>query len=128
VGIPERTGNDLANELDDDLEFAERRRRLHARALDRAESMVMRALGVLSERIENATELLGGDDPDAPLKVVDKSADYGRSIAALNDSLMKRRKIEHDMKPENKAAWPSGIRITIDGTEPSATDEQCPKS
>lgn len=96
VGIPERTGYALADVLDEDPEFAERRRRLHAKALDRAEAAVMRSIDVLSDRLENATELLGGGEGE-PMKVLDKSADYGRSIAALNDSLMKRRKIEDDI-------------------------------
>lgn len=60
VGLPERTGHDIADRLDDDPAFAARRSRLHAKVLDRAEAAVIRAIDVLSDRIENATEILGG--------------------------------------------------------------------
>lgn len=102
AGLPERTGYDLADRLDEDPGFTERRSRLHARVLDRAEAAVVRAIDVLSDRIENATEILGGGKDDRPVTVVDKAADYGRSIASLNDSLLKRRKLEDDVAARDK--------------------------
>lgn len=108
TGINERTAYDLAAELDEDPEFTKRRAALHARVLDRAEAAVERAIDILSERIENATEILGGDDEGGPMKVIDKAADYGRSIASLNDSLLKRRKIEDDALARLKGSNPEG--------------------
>ena len=117
VGLPSRTGYDLADELDENPDFAKRRAKLHARVLDRAESAVTHAIDILSERIESATELLGG--PDGEMKVLDKSSDYGRSIASLNDSLMKRRKLEDDVEARTKVAGsevgPVEVRITVAG-------------
>jgi hypothetical protein len=106
IGLAIRTGYDIADELDDDPKFAQRRARLHARALDRSESAVMLAIDVLSDRIENAVEILGGgkdkNGEERQVMVVDKSADYGRSIANLNDSLLKRRKLEDDVEARAK--------------------------
>jgi hypothetical protein len=95
IGCAESTGHILARELEEDEVFLEARRRLHKHALDRAEAAVMRSIDVLSDRIENATELLGGADGE--VKVVDKAADYGKAISSLNDSLLKRRKLEDDI-------------------------------
>jgi hypothetical protein len=104
--IPERTGYRLANELEEDAEFMAARGRLHTTALARAEAAVIRSIDVLSDRIENATELLGNEDEG--VKVLDKSADYGRAIASLNDSLLKRRKLEDDVAARQKEAAPPG--------------------
>jgi phage terminase small subunit len=120
AGIPERTGNDLAWELEEDPDFTAARRRLHAHALARAEAAVMRSIDVLSDRIENATELLGGADGE--VKVLDKAADYGRSIASLNDSLLKRRKLEDDIAARQGPAITGPLEIVIrraGKTEPS---------
>lgn len=95
AGIPERTGNRIARELEEDPRFLAARDHLHKVALARAEAAVVKAIDVLSDRLENATELLGNEDEG--VRVLDKSADYGRAIAALNDSLLKRRKIEDDV-------------------------------
>jgi hypothetical protein len=101
-GIVERTGYDIAYELDVDPEFAERRKRLRASALDRAEAAVFKALDILSERIESAQEILGG--PDGEMKVLDKAADYGKSIASLNDSLLRRQKLDDDKAARSAGA------------------------
>lgn len=95
AGIPDRTGRRIAERLEEDSDFLAARDRLHKHALARAEAAVMRSIDVLSDRLENATELLGNEEQG--IKVVDKSADYGRAIASLNDSLLKRRKIEDDI-------------------------------
>jgi phage terminase small subunit len=111
AGISERTGHTLANELEASAEFAEARRRLHKHALDRAEAAVMRSIDILSERIESATELLGGADGE--VKVIDKAADYGKSIASLNDSLLKRRKLEDDIANRQGPATTGPLEIVI---------------
>jgi phage terminase small subunit len=120
AGIPERTGRVIADELEASEDFAEARRRLHVHALARAEAAVMRSIDILSDRIENATELLGGADGE--VKVLDKAADYGRSIASLNDSLLKRRKLEDDIAARQGPAITGPLEIVIrraGKTEPS---------
>lgn len=88
------------------------RGRLHTSALARAEAAVTRAIDVLSDRIENATELLGNEDEG--VRVLDKSADYGRAIASLNDSLLKRRKLEDDVAARQKeAVQPGPLEVVI---------------
>lgn len=111
AGLNERTANGIAWELEEDPEFTEARRRLHKHALARAEAAVMRSIDILSDRIENATELLGGADGE--VKVLDKAADYGRSIASLNDSLLKRRKLEDDIAARQGPASTGPLEIVI---------------
>jgi len=110
--IPERTAHRIADELEEDSEFLAARGRLHKNALARAEAAVTKAIDVLSDRIENATELLGNEDEG--IKVLDKSADYGRAIASLNDSLLKRRKLEDDVAARQKeVAAPGPLEVVI---------------
>lgn len=111
ANIPERTGNDLARELENDPTFTAARQLLHKHALDRAEAAIMRSLDVLSERIENATEILGG--PDGETKVLDKSADYGKAIASLSDSLLKRRKLEDDIRRNDSPTSAGPLEVVI---------------
>jgi hypothetical protein len=113
VKIPERTGWDLARELDEDPEFTDRRRKLHARVLDRAEACVERSIELLADRLENAQETFAG--PDGEVKVIDKSADYGKAIASLNDSLLRRAKIEFDARPKDTPQT-SELKVIIQTT------------
>lgn len=67
------------------------------------------------------------------MMVVDKAADYGRSIASLNDSLLKRRKLEDDVDARNKGNSPEGgpvdVRIHVVGAtveQPAETPPDVP--
>jgi hypothetical protein len=123
AGIPERTGRGLAEKLEEDPDFLAARRRLHLHALDRAEAAVMRSIDLLAERIENGPTIVPGDDKRPPV-IFDKSADNGKAVAALTDSLLRRRKMEDDVEARAKESAhdtsPVEVVIRVKQDEPAS--------
>ena len=97
VGIPIRTGNDLARHLEKTPKFAKRRRELYARALDRAEFAVMGAIDVCARRMHTAPEKLAGPNGSV-MSVHDKGPEYARAVADLARTVQAQRKYDFDRR------------------------------
>lgn len=79
VGLPDRTGRDIARELIDDPSFAEDRRRLRASALEELTAMRLRVARRSLKRFEaKAPEPLRNANGEIP--VPDRRADFGRLV------------------------------------------------
>lgn len=92
VGIPERTAYEIAKRLEEDANFAEDRRRLQERALERLVSLRMRVAEVAQDRFENGSvdEQEFGDS----VTVVDKRQDYGRLVIEAERNAQHLAKLE----------------------------------
>ena len=118
--IPQPTGYELANRLEEDPEFVKNRKALLTRGLDRVEAMLIRSCETAAKRVQKKIRV-------TPFGESDNGHHYLRALSDAHRSLTARCKIDHDIAPENKPQWPAGLRITIDGqpeTEPTP-EEPC---
>lgn len=106
VGIPERTGRDLAKRLQADEAFAADRRSLRTRALDELVAMRMRVAHKAVERFESDQLDVGGGGEN--VTVIDKRADYGRLVIEAEKAAQHLAKVD---APEAAERPPVTINI-----------------
>lgn len=99
VGIPERTGRDLAMRLVEDPEFAADRRKLRAGELEESIMARRRVREKALERFESETggidvKDFGGDKAGGAVVITDKRADYGKLVLEAEKNAHNLAKIE----------------------------------
>ena len=82
LDIPERTARQIAAKLEEDESFAEERRALRARVLDRHVAMRLRVSEKALERFEDDDHGIDVKKfgEGGPVQITDKRADYGKLV------------------------------------------------
>lgn len=111
--VPERTGYDMAKRLEEDPIFAEARKSLLARALERAATMVLAGAEIAYERGEREAVTDGNGN------LVDNGAAYLRVVNDAHKSLLAQRKQESGNDGEGQSG-PVEIVIRQHGTPASS--------
>lgn len=98
VGIPERTGNEIATKLQSDPTFAEERRVQRARFLEEAVVARQRVLTKALSRFLAKSEVPEVIGENANVTIVDKRPDYGKLVleAEKNAHALARFEAERD--------------------------------
>lgn len=94
VGLPESTGRDIAQQLVDDPEFVEARRRLRTRALDDLVALRMRIANKAASRMLGSLPMPESVSSGATVTIVDKRADYGKLVLEAEKNAHHLAKIE----------------------------------
>lgn len=115
VGIPERTGRDIAAKLAKDPAFAEARRELRSRTLDELVAMRMRVATKALQRFEDDSEPTMSE---GETNVVDRRPDFGRLVLEAEKNAHNLAKIERPLDDANK---PSEVHITVTGPGGAST-------
>lgn len=105
VGIPDRTGRDIAEVLVNDESFAEARRVLRARALDELVAMRMRVAKKALARFDDDTP------PEHP-EAIDKRPDYGKLVIEAEKAAHNLAKVTG---PTEESAGRAEVTINIRG-------------
>jgi hypothetical protein len=108
VKIPRTTCIPIADEAEADPVFVKARQDYLAHGLPRVEAMLIRSCEIAAKRVKKKPTV-------TKMGEFDNGHHYLRALSDAHRSLATRRKIDHDIAPENKPAWPSGVRIIIDG-------------
>jgi phage terminase small subunit len=109
VGIPNRTGNEIANRLLDDPDFAEARRRLRARALDELVALRMRVANKAASRMLGALPMPEHVSDGANVTIIDKRAEYGRLVLDAEKNAQHLAKLDG----EEKQVAGGGVTIIV---------------
>jgi phage terminase small subunit len=113
VGLPDRTGRDIAARLAEDTSFAADRRRLRDTALDELVAMRMRVARVALERFEApAPAPLVGANGEIPQ--MDRRPDFGKLVMDAEKNAQALAKIEN---PEPDKPTEVTIRVFGPGGE-----------
>jgi hypothetical protein len=115
VGIPERTGRDIAARLIEDSSFAEDRRRLRAIALDELVAMRMRiargSLGRFEDEHGGIDVKTFGGDEGATVSITDKRHEYGKLVLEAEKNAQHLAKFEAEKSGEMKGDREVTIRV-----------------
>lgn len=112
------TGYEIADRLDQNEEFARRRKALFTRGLDEVEASLLDCVDTARKRIKAKPVI-------TEVGVIDNGPNWMRSLTDLHRSLVARRKLEHDVAPENKPQWPTEVHIVYkEGSEESGPSQQ----
>jgi phage terminase small subunit len=109
VGIPTKTGQDIAQRLLDDPAFAEDRRRLRARALDELVALRMRVANKAAARMLGTLPMPKHVSDGANVTIVDKRADYGRLVLDAEKNAQHLAKLDEG----EKAVTGGGVTIIV---------------
>lgn len=118
VGMPERTGRDIARKLSSDADFAEARRQLRAGALEELVAMRLRVAQKALDRFEGDLEAPEPIENGPPVTVIDKRADYGKLVLEAEKNAHNLAKFEAEKKGE--LGKPSEVHVIVKPT--SSTD------
>lgn len=110
AGIPERTGREVAERLEENPDFAARRRALLTRGLDRVETMLIKSCETAAKRISKKPVV-------TEMGLADNGHHYLRALSDAHRSLVARRKMDHDVAPENKQTGPVEVIFRFDDEE-----------
>lgn len=100
VGIPERTGRELARKLVDDASFAADRRALRAGALEELVAARMRVVATALQRFEDDLPMPEVVGEGGNVTIIDKRADYGKLVLDAEKNAHALAKVE---QPESGA-------------------------
>jgi hypothetical protein len=108
LDIPDRTARQIAERLEDEPDFAEARRRLRARALDK---LVMMRMAVAEEAQRRYLDELPlpAVSRDATVNVVDKRYEDGKLVLDAEKNAQHLAKIE----AEDKSATPANVEVHV---------------
>lgn len=112
VGLPERTGREIAKRLNAEESFAADRRALRARALDELVSMRMRVARKAVERFESDAFI---DEPGA----IDKRPDYGKLVVEAEKAAHNLAKLSGG----EDDAPPTRVEVTIKPSARAGADD-----
>lgn len=120
VGIPERTGRDLAMQLVEDPSFAADRRRL--RAIEVEESIVARRK-VREVSLKRFLSKTGGIDvkqfgEDGPTVITDKRHEYGKLVLDADKGAQNLAKLDAESNPPEAAPLEVVIKLAKDEKDP----------
>jgi hypothetical protein len=124
VGIPDRTGRDIASRLAEEPGFAEERRKLRTLALDELVAMRMRIAQRSLERFEDEfggidVKHFGGDD--GTVSITDKRHEYGKLVLDAEKNAQHLAKVEGS---EGVTGGPQRIEVVLtDDREPEPPTE-----
>jgi hypothetical protein len=120
--IPERTARQIAEKLEDDEEFAEARRTLRARILDRHVAMRLRVCEVAAERFEEDLPVPENVSEGANVTIIDKRPDYAKVVLEGEKNAQNLAKYDTDSGAGAKKI--DGVTITIVNTGADASGDE----
>jgi hypothetical protein len=109
VGIPERTGRDLAQKISEEVAFAAERRSLRAQYLDELVCMRMKVAKVALKRFRAELPPDGIGPNGESIPVIDKRGDYGRLVLDAEKNAQQLAKVESPSETDGSGP----VEITI---------------
>jgi hypothetical protein len=111
IGIPVRTGNDIARSLEADAEFAKARHELLTHALDRGKTMALGLLETTAARAKKRPrELPVGE---GGLMIHDKGPDYARAFADIYRAVLQHGKLDDERRARSSGVNAEGGPVEV---------------
>jgi hypothetical protein len=118
VGLPERTGAQIARALKADPEFAAERRSLRDTYLDELVEMRMSVARTALERFESGT--VEANEYGDNVTVVDKRYEYGKLVHDAEKNALNLAKFEAGPTDE-----PPPAKVTVEIVQPNGSPRDC---
>lgn len=120
VGLPDRTGRDIARRLQDDPEFAEKRRLLRKNALDELVAARMRVTALALKRFEEDLQIPEVGE-GAIVNIKDARPDYGKLVLDAEKNAHNLAKIESGADPERPGK--TEVHVHLKGVDAKPDDQ-----